>query len=164
MFNRYCRFQSAKDLTNDKMTPVIDLRYIDFPFDGAWFIQHAQYWSANLDFEVRARPTRRVAFARILFGCHSVQLFAAHLRSRPILQVAVVCFGWSDYTSRRLLGIRTPPMLAYYSNTVLRTQAAQCHSFRVIALIEVVVCTAMRFLLAMKDGFHRRVLWIELCG
>lgn len=57
MANRYFHLLNTEVLTNYEIEVDIDLFYIGFPFEKAQFIQCAQYWLADLVFEVLARQT-----------------------------------------------------------------------------------------------------------
>lgn len=120
MMDCFCRLLESGFLSTNERKADIDLCRIYFHFDKAWCTQHPRYCVANFDFEVRARQTFRYPCSRVLARWKNFELFAARPQDRPALYVDVESFEWSSLTSHRLLGVRTPPVLAYYSKLVLR--------------------------------------------
>lgn len=148
--------------TNDEIRVDIDLRCIDFPFDKAWFVQRAQYWLADLDFEERARQAHADPSSCVLVGWHNVKLSAACLQVGLILYVGIEPFAWSPYWSHRLLGVPTPPVLVYYNNVVFRPHGDQRHLIRVTVLTAFTVRTVMHFFWPRRTAFFRLIAIIRV--
>lgn len=101
---------------------------------------------------MRTRQPHRDAFARVLVDRHNIEPFEGRPQDWSNLCMGVVSFDCSEFTFHRLLAVPMFPVLAYYSNSVLRPCDALRHSIRVIDLTEFAVCTAMHSLLPSREG------------
>lgn len=91
------------------------------------------YSVTDLDFIVRTGQTHRDPTARVIVGCHDVDLSASRPQDRGTLYLGVDAFDWSSYWWNHLIGFPTPTALIYYCNLVPRPNGAQRHWVQVIA-------------------------------
>lgn len=122
-------------LPSEDIKVDIDICCIDFLFDRSWFMHRIDYCVTKLDYEIRARQTRRDAAARVLVRWHNPELFASRSQDRAIIYVGVDSFDRSSCWSRRLLDFPTPPVLTFYSSLVARPNGVQQHLILVISLM-----------------------------
>lgn len=153
MVNLSCRHLDSGAHANDEIKVAIDLCCIDFAFHKDLFMQPVKYRTTDLNIEMPSGQTHQIPYAHVLVGHRYVEHFAAFHEDRPIRRVVVKSFEWSSYSSDRLLGPPAFPVLANYSNLVLRLSGAWRHLLWVIVLTEFEVCTVMRFFRPQGTGF-----------
>lgn len=130
--NGCCRQLDDDSISEDNVTPHIDLHCIDFLFDNARFTVWSQYWKTNSDFKTRARQTHGDRAVRALNEWRYTEAVIVRRSNWSFMYVGVVAFEWAAYKAHCCHGVPRPPALLHYSNLVPRSCSAQRHLIRVV--------------------------------